>query len=366
MKEVFSAIWTLLGITLGAGILGLPYVFYKAGFYTGLVVVLITAVLMIITHLYLGEVILRTKGKHQLTGLAEKYLGSKGKIVMFLANSFSLYGALAAYVIGSGQALGIIFGTSILLNKVLFLLVLAPLIYFGIKILKNFESIATPIKILVALVLSIVLLRFINFTNIQGFQFSNLLIPYGVSIFAFTGISALPEINEELKNKRNMYKAIIIGMILTLFVYLLFAFAVVGSSKIVSEVATTSLSNLGKNFEIFANIFALFAMGTAFVALGFALKENFTLDYKIKNSYAWLLVIIVPIILSLTGFFGFVKLIELSGAISIGVMLFMILIMHSRAKKLGDRKPEYEMFDNKIMKIIIGLVLVIGIVYTII
>src|SRR3989338_5036924 len=110
MKELFNAVWTLVAITVGAGIFGLHYVFSKAGFYTGLVVMVVAGLLMLIISLYLGEVILRTKGKHQLSGLAERYLGNKGKLVMFGANILSIYGALAAYIIGSGQALAAIFG----------------------------------------------------------------------------------------------------------------------------------------------------------------------------------------------------------------------------------------------------------------
>ena len=244
-------------------------------------------------------------------------------------------------------------------------IILAATIYFGINILERFEAIFTPLKIIVSIILSLLLLRFINFTNITGFNFYNILIPYGISIFAFTGISAIPEMNEELKNKKYLFKAITIGMIITFLIYLLFIFSTVGALGEVGEVATVSLSKLSFGINVFANLFAIFAMSTAFVVLGFALKENLTLDYKVKNFPSWLIVVLVPFILVLTGFFGFAKLIELSGAIALGVIFMMILIMHSRAKKLGDRTPEYSLSDNKLIKIVLFIILVIGIIHAI-
>lgn len=365
-KEFFDAVWTFVGITVGAGIFGLPYVFSRAGFFTGLVVMLFVGLVMLVISLYLGEIILRTKGRHQLCGLAEKYLGMNGKTVMFTAQALSIYGALTAYVVGSGQALAAIFGGNSLMYSILFFIVLSFVIFFGINMIERFESIFTPLKILLAVVLAFLLFKFFDFSNISGFSYYNLLIPYGVSIFAFTGVSALPEMNEELKNKRHMLWAIIWGMIITFLIYLLFVLSVVGSMGDVGEVATVSLSGFGSGINLFANLFALFAMATAFVVLAFALKENLILDYGMGGSISWFIVVIVPLILTLSGFFGFVKLIELSGAIAIGVILSLILWMHTRAKLLGNRKPEYELKDRKIVKGLLFLVLAVGLLYVVI
>ncbi len=361
-KEFFGAVWTLVGIVIGAGIFGLPYVFYKAGFYTGVAVVFIAFAVMTLLTLYLGEICLRTKGFHQLTGLAERYLGTRGKWIMFTANALSIYGALAAYIIGAGAALNSIFGYNEVLFSILFFVFVAPFVYFTIGIMEGFESVFTPLKIFVVLALSFALLKFVDFGNITGFNFYNILVPYGVAIFAFAGISAVPEMNEELRNKRYMFPAIIFGMIISLIVNLLFAFATVGAAGSVTEVATVSLSKFGNFSNIFTNIFAFFALATAFVALGFALKENFTLDLKVPNTASWGLAVFVPLLIAFSGL-GFIKLLDLAGAVAVGFILVMILMMHSKAKKTGDRKPEYSLSDYFILKLILFLVLAAGILY---
>src|SRR3989344_1022458 len=364
-KELFYAIWTFIGVVIGAGIFGLPYVFIKAGFFTGLVVLLVAATISLIVALYLGEIVLRTKGKHQLTGLAEKYLGKKGKYFMFIANFLSIYGALAAYIIGSGQILNSIFGGNVLLFNLLFFIVVSPVIYFSINSLERFQNVFTPLKIILVVVLSLLLITFVDFNNFTGFSLTNILLPYGVAIFAFTGFSAIPEMNEELKNKKNLFWAILFGMIISLVVNLLFIFAVVGADSDVNQVATTSLNNFGFGIGLFANLFALFAMATAFVGLGFALKENLTLDLKLGNKISFLLVVLVPLILVLTNFFNFVELLELAGAVAIGLILLLILVMHSKAKKLGNRKPEYSLRNLIVFKIFLAVILILGIIYSI-
>ncbi len=363
-KELLGAVWTFLSITLGAGIFGLPYVFSKAGFYTGLCILIFVALLVSFISLYLGEIILRTRGKHQLTGLAGIYLGKHGKLLMFLINVLSIYGALAIYIVGAGEALFALFGGNVTLHFLLFFVFVAPVVYFGVKFLDKFESVFTPLKVVIILLLSFFLLRYFHFSNLHGFSFSKLLVPYGAAIFAFTGISALPTMHEELRNKKLLFWAIILGMILTLIINLFFVFVTVGALSTVQEVATVSLSDLNKNISFFSNIFVLFAMATAFVALGFALKENFTLDYKFGNFVSWLVVVFVPLILVLTGFFGFSRILELTGGFTLGLLFLLILVMHSKARKFGFRDPEYIMPKSIILKILFALFILVGVVYS--
>ncbi|MBS3167736.1 hypothetical protein J4216_01285 [Candidatus Woesearchaeota archaeon] len=363
-KELFSAIWTFVGVTVGAGVFALPYVFSKAGFLTALIVFIFTAIFMTIITLYLGEVVLRTRGKHQLTGLAEKYLGTKGKTIMFIANSLSIFGILAAYIIAGGQALGAIFGFNSFWFQFVFFALIAPVIYFGIKIIDGFEWIFTPIKIIVVVTLSLLLVKLLDFSNFSSLNVYNLFIPYGVAIFAFAGISAVPEMNEELTNKKLLRQSIIYGMIITFVINILFAVFVMGSIKNVNEVATVSLMNVSFSIGMFANLFALFSIATAFVALGFALKENLTLDYKVNNLLSGSVVIFVPFLIVLSGFLGFIQLLDIVGAVCLGIILIMIMIMHSKAKFLCNRIPEYDLKDNKFLKVFLVVVLLIGIIYT--
>src|SRR3989344_800615 len=96
-KELLEAIATLAGTVIGAGILGIPYIVQKTGFMVGLAYIIIIGLSVMIVNLCLGEVVLRTEGKHQLTGYAQKYLGKYGKWLMTFSMVVGIYGALTAY-----------------------------------------------------------------------------------------------------------------------------------------------------------------------------------------------------------------------------------------------------------------------------
>ncbi len=363
-KELFKGIFTLIGVTVGAGVIGLPYVVQKAGFLTGLVVIVLITLIMILVNLYLGEILLRTRVKHQLSGLAGLYLGKLGKHLMVVFNTLSIYGALVAYVIGAGLALKAIFGYNEFIFSIVFFIFLAIVVFFTLNIFEYVQNILNPLKLIALLLLCTFLLKFINLSNLNSFDAAKLLVPYGVTMFALTSFSIIPEINQEIKNKINLKKAIIYGGIITALIYILFVFVVVGSvSGNINQVATVSLTNFGGNISLFANLLALFAMTTAFVGLSFALKENFTLDYKFSNLMAWLMVIIIPLFLFLFKIGSFIFFLDVSGSFAIGIILFLILIMHSHAKKIGLKKPEYELKDNWFVKGSLYFLIILGMVY---
>ena len=97
MAKTIAAISVMLGTIIGAGILGIPYVIMKSGFMLGTVNIIILSIIIALVSLCLGEIVLRTKSDHQLTGYAEKYLGKKGKIIMFIISAFGIFSALIAY-----------------------------------------------------------------------------------------------------------------------------------------------------------------------------------------------------------------------------------------------------------------------------
>ena len=134
-----------------------------------------------------------------------------------------------------------------------------------------------------------------------------------------------------------------------------------------SQIATIKLGEVfGQKMVVFANLFAVFAMTTAFLALGLALKEMYNYDYKLNKNLAWFLTAIFPITAFLMGVTEFIPLIGLVGAIAGGTEGVMIVIMHSRAKRLGQRKPEFSIGDNKIISILLVVMFVAGLLYEVI
>ncbi len=367
-KHFYAAIATLVGTVIGAGILGMPYVFAKAGFLTGLVNLVVLGIAVVFLYLFLGEVILRTRGNHQLTGYAGIYLGKWGKRLMLAAMIFGIYGALVAFMIGEGAALAAIFGSSdTLFFSLAFFAVMAFIIYRGLKAIENSELILVSFVVLIIITISIYAFPKIDIVNLSVFNPSLFFVPYGVILFALAGAIAIPEMKEELThNREHIKKAIIIGALIPIFAYLFFSFVIVGSSgTATTEIATVGLAVvLGHKMFVLGNLFAVLAMATTFLTLGLGLKEMYHYDYHINESLSFLLAIAPALVLFFLLEKSFVAILGLTGGVGMGIEGILIVLMYRKAKKIGARKPEYTVRKNTPIEYGIIFIFIVGIIYT--
>ncbi len=344
MNKTLEASFTFTGTIIGAGILGLPYIIEKSGFLIGLIDIILIGFLVLLVSLMLGEVSLRTKKPHQLPGLTEKYLGKKPKHLVAFLSIGSIYGALIAYTQGGGDIISLL-GIPPILSKLLFFIPFAAITYFGIKGVEEGEDIFTSLIIIFILVISIASLFYFNPTNIAKIELINFFTPMGVIVFAFAGVFAIPQMKEILwYERKKLKKSILLGFSIPFFLYVFFVFSCIGAlGGEVSEVATIALGeHYGIFFSIFGNLFALFAMATGFIALGNALIEIYNQDYKISKNLSFIAAMFPPL-LALAGLSTFTEILSLTGALFIIPLYILIVYIFYKIKRLGERKPEYEL-----------------------
>ena len=368
-KEVPEAISILTGTTIGAGVLAIPYVISQAGFITGLLVLVTLGIAIMLINLYLGEVILRTKGDHQLPGYSRIYLGKVGWFLNLFAMLGGIYGAIIAYLIGEGLVFKAIFGGNELIYSIIFFIFASLLVYRGVRTIAFSELFLAAVTL--AVIISIALISFGHFeiNNLTGFSLNNIFIPYGVILFAYLGTASIPEIRETLiKNKKKMKKSIILGTLIPIVVYIIFAFAIVGATGInTTEMATIGLGNLIPDIIYLGNLFAIFAMLTSFLTLALALEEMFNYDFKLTKAKSWMLSCLIPFILFLfvRNFSGFKDILNYTGVFAGGLEGILVVLMFLAAKKYGLRKPEYEIKQHYILSILLVVMFLVGIIITI-
>jgi len=363
-NKFIPALATLVGTVIGAGFLGIPYVVAKSGFLIGSFFLLFICLFMLLIKLYLGEVALRTKGNNQLAGYARKYLGKTGELLMFFAMIFGIYSALVAYLIGEGQSLSYIFlGNSSFgfLFSIIFWVILSYLTFIGLKALKKYE------KLSMFLVITLFILIFfkyggkINFENLIYVNTQNLFLPFGVILFSFLGFSAMPEVERILRGKEKYMKdVIILGLLIPLISYFIFMLIVVGVFGAgVKEIATLTLGR-------FYSLLGVMTMFTAYFVLSLAIRDMFRFDLKLGRFKGWILSSVVPLILFLIVYFvhfnSFTIILGIAGIVSGGLTGILILLMNYKAKKEGNRKPEYQMKINKLIIFLLSLVFIVAVV----
>jgi len=353
----------MIGSCIGAGVLGIPYVAARAGFFVALVYIVIFGAIMLLINLYLGEVILRTKSKHHLKGYAEKYLGKKGSILMEFAFLFIIYSAITAYMLGIGESISfLILGNS---SLTIFIslgvgLIMAGLLWGGLRFLKKFEKIGVLIIFILLALIFVLFIPKIEYTNLIDFNSSSFFLPFGVILFALASFAAVPEANLILgKDKKSLKNVLIFSTIVAVIFYVLFTFVVVGFKGIETpQIATLALGPI----FIFLGIFTML---TSYLVLGNAAKDNFTYDERFSKSKAWFLSAIVPIFIFLAtrlfDFFSFTKILAIGGVVSGGLVGILALFMVRSAKKNGEKKPFYKIQINWIIIITLSLIFILGI-----
>lgn len=345
LRDFWTGVAMLIGTSIGAGVFGIPYVVAKAGFWTGLLCILLIGVIFLLVNLSLAEVLLRTRGKHQLCGLAGKYLGVWGSRFMAVSMVVGIFAALIAYTLGSGLALFEVFGVSSWFWSVVFYVVCVGVALTGVEGFKRGELWANFVKLCLFVVIAVLLLSSKEFSvaNLSGFDLSSFFVPWGVVIFAYLCTSIIPEVRFGIKKLSYIKNIVIVGSVVPILVYVLFAVGVVGVTGInTTEVATVGVGLvLGKFAGVLFNLFAVLAMATAFVALSFALADMFMLDWRLSKSSAWGVVITVPVLLVLLGVHSFISVLDFSGEVSGGLVGLLVGLMVWKARKLGDRKPEF-------------------------
>lgn len=372
-KKLFAGVATLIGTIIGAGIFGLPYTIAKAGFIPGTILLLLIAAIVLITHLCYGEVVLRTKGRHQMAGYAEEYLGKWGKYLISFSLIAGIYGALLAYMVGAGKFLEALFaysiGGSAFLYSLIFFAVTAVAVLIGLRIVASIELILVGILIAILFVFFTTGFSHIETENFLTFDYAYLLFPFGVLMFAFTGGSAIPQVRHVLKGEEKFFKkAIIWGTVIPVVVYFAFVFITVGITGMnTTDDAMVGLGNvLGKGILIAGVIFGILSITTSSLTLGVALKNIYRLDYKIDNFVPWVLTISVPLVLFLVGATDFIKILEIVGGVTVGLTGILLLLMYMKAKKKSERKPEFKIkIPKAILYLMIGIY-AFGMIYVVV
>jgi len=362
-KRFLTAVSVLVGTTIGAGVLGIPYVAAQVGFFVALAYIILLGLLVFVVNLYFGEIILRTKGDHQIAGYARRYLGKKGKAILEFATIFGVYSAIVAYMLGVGNSLSFLFFDNLsysLYFGILFGILMSGLLWRGTRALKKFEKIGVMIILILLIAIFFIFISDVKMSNLYFFNPGNIFLPFGVILFALMSFHAVPELQIILhKNEKLMKRVLMTGTLVSVIFYSLFAFVVVGVKGIETpEIATLALGSI----FVLLGIFTIF---TSYLSLGNALIENFVYDERFKKRQAWLFTSIIPIFIFIFvnsfGFFSFTRILSIGGVISGGLIAILVLLMVKRAKQKGNRNPEYSVPANWLVLGALSLIFLFGI-----
>lgn len=327
----------LIGTQIGAGVLGLPYALKDTGL-LGIIIVIATGLLTLLTALFVLDLAAHSDGT--LSKIAEVYLGKVGGYLMFLSISVLSYGALIAYIAGSGDILSSLVGINEKAGALIFWFVMSLIVFLGLKASGEAELLLNFL-LLGALTLAIALvIPKADVSNLTKIDYSAITKGIGVAVFAYVSHMVVPEMLKGLEDVRKTTKAVLIGYLVPMVFYAFFVLAFVGAfgSK-TPELATSSLEQLyGRLGKVLGLVLPLAAISTSYIGIGLAQMDNMKEIFSIKRSHAWLLTVIPPLLIYFAGLNSFVNALWMAGTFG-GLLYAGILptVMYIRAKKIHKK-----------------------------
>lgn len=352
---LYEAVAIIVGANVGSGILGLAYSSRLAGWPILVLWLAVAGLFTTFSMLYVAESALRTKKPLQLPGLAEKYVGKVGSVLIFISVCANSIGCMVAYTTGSGNILCTLLGLPNWAGSLLFTVPCVLVVWFGLKATGLWEKfMSTGMVVLLGI---IVIASFLSGkADVSRAVYANW--TYAVpllssAIFCYIAQYAVPELARGMRHTpKKLPVAIILGMFITgvlLAVVPLAVLSLTGAEE-VTQVATLAWGQALGTWALYtANIFALCAMMTSYWAVGGSMLTNIVDMFKLKDEkdtktrlIAIACTVLPPFILAYAGLVSFVDAIGWAGTFGGVIMSIVPILMLNNARKKGDIEPEWK------------------------
>ena len=352
---LYEAVAIIVGANVGSGILGLAYSSRLAGWPILVLWLAVAGLFTTFSMLYVAESALRTKKPLQLPGLAEKYVGKVGSVLIFISVCANSIGCMVAYTTGSGNILCTLLGLPNWAGSLLFTVPCVLVVWCGLKATGLWEKfMSTGMVVLLGI---IVIASFLSGkADVSRAVYANW--TYAVpllssAIFCYIAQYAVPELARGMRHTpKKLPVAIILGMFITgvlLAVVPLAVLSLTGAEE-VTQVATLAWGQALGTWALYtANIFALCAMMTSYWAVGGSMLTNIVDMFKLKDEkdtktrlIAIACTVLPPFILAYAGLVSFVDAIGWAGTFGGVIMSIVPVLMLNNARKKGDIEPEWK------------------------
>ena len=347
-----EVVFTVVGCGIGSGCLGTAYSARLAGFPVITFWLIVSGITTLFSMYYVAEAALRTRKMVQLPGLADRYVGPVGKILIFLAVTLNSFSCLIAYFNGSGDIINSLLGIPTWVGTLMFLIPGMLVVWMGLKavgVAGKYLSVAMAVMLVILCGASVVS-KNADLSRLFVSNWTYAIPVFNVAAFSYIGQYLVPDLARGLSHDpKKLAPAMLLGQIITAALLILVplgCFAMSPADEI-TQVATIAWGQaLGQWALYMANIFALIAMFTSFCPISQTLISSVVDFFHFRSDSdnrvrlpIMVLIYAVPLILVFGGLVGFVDAIYFSGTFCAAIMAILPVFMVNKARKTGDIEP---------------------------
>ncbi|MCI6151639.1 MAG: hypothetical protein MR673_00725 [Fusobacterium perfoetens] len=349
-----EAILTSIGCTIGSGCLGTAYSARYAGFPVITFWLIFSCVLTLISMYYVAEASLRTRVMVQLPGLAERYTGKVGKILIFIAVVVNSISCLIAYINGSGSILNSMYGVPNWIGTMMFLIPAVLVTWFGLKAVGRAGAYMSTLMIFLIIILctASIINKNADASRLLVQRWKYAIPVFNVAAFSYIGQYLVPDLARGLSHiPKKLAPSLLIGQAVSAFLLILIPLGcfIIAPADQITQVATIAWGKAIGQWAFFAaNYFALVAMFTSFCPITQTLVSNIVDFFKLRSDEElgirlpiMVVAIALPLYLSVSGLVGFVDALYFSGTFAAAIMAILPIFIINNARKTGDIEPEW-------------------------
>lgn len=349
MKKTISNSFLIIGNTVGSGILALPLVTAIYGFAPSVGMLIFAWFVMSCSAKLLLESSYWVNDQEHLVSILSKTLSRPAKFAVSLLYACMMYGLLVAYISISADIIQSVaektFSYHLPYSAVvlLFTLIFGIVVFYKLDILDRYNRYLVGGLLIIFLLMVFTAFPHVSLENLNYMNFDGVGWTLPLAILCFGYPSIIPSLRQYCgEDKNRIVRVISIGGTVTLMMYIIWQFAVLGSLPLdgpdgiralpaqnVSSL-TAALHKVTQNayLHIGITLFAFFAVATSFMSISKIVADFYTdglflSGLKNHRLSAQALTLVPPVLVSLFVPGLFIYAITFSGAI-VGILLVFL------------------------------------------
>ena len=319
----------------------MPYMAARNGVILSTLILILSLLASYVLHLMIEEIALKEGNGGQIISCLNRFLfRGKGKqlltVFFFALMAVILVTNLAAYISGAEEIIVGLLHIPSIAAKLLFYVVAASVVLFGLKAVGVSEKIAvTVIFALIAALAAASLLNIRNPLSLSAGSLNDALAYYGLAMFAMSAFFSVPQAVEGLDgDTKKIRKAVFLGLLNNFILILVISVCSLLSSTEITELAMVGWSaGIGLWAQVIGGLFTVLAMLTTYWSLSLALGGIVDDMLHTGTKISWLLATLPSLILVLFNVAGFLDLMRTAGGLIAIIIAVMVVPAYHNARR---------------------------------
>ena len=337
----WEAACIITGYGIGAGVLSMPYMAARNGLILSTLILILSLLASYVLHLMIAEIALKEGNGGQIISCLNRFL-FRGKtkqvltVIFFVLMAVILVTNLAAYISGAEEIIVGLLPIPSIAAKLLFYVVAASVVLFGLKAVGVSEKIAvTVIFALITALAAASLLNVRNPLSLSAGSLNDALAYYGLAMFAMSAFFSVPQAVEGLSgDTKKIRKAVFLGLLNNFILIIVISVCSLLSSTEITELAMVGWSaGIGLWAQLIGGLFTVLAMLTTYWSLSLALGGIVDDMLHTGTKISWLLATLPSLILVLFNVAGFLDLMRTAGGLIAIIIAVMVVPAYHNARR---------------------------------